>query len=1186
MEQIYDQPSQPLSPKPGPLETTAGQSRSGLYRDLLTFIGRRLIFGITVLLAIIYIAYFAFAAAQGTDAASSLQQAAGETAGYVARVLQGDLGFSAPRSVAFRPQPILEILPEAMMRSLALIGITLLLSTAIGVPLGIWAALRRHGKGALAILIVSFIGISTPVFFLALFLQIAAIEYTQYFGQSIVPVGGFGWDKHLVLPILVLAARPVAQITRITFVTVSDNLDEDYVRTARGKGLRSSQVLFVHVLKNSAIPILTTISISLRFVLSSLPVVETYFGLGGVGELLLRAMFNGDTQLTIALLCSLGIILILVNLILDLSYYYIDPRIQPGSTGSRRLSQGAITGTLKSIPSDLANALKDNAVTRWVKNRVSPEEEEPSPFKAILERQGITDVSEAPGGARGRRLAAWRYGILGNVPFILGALIVGTLLFLLLFGPRLVPFSPNTTQQVAVIDGEITVPPFPPSDRHAWGTDNLGRDIQSLIIAGVQQTLVLAFSVVIVRMIIGFVLGVVAGWFNDTWIDQLIRTVISALAVFPTLILAVFLIFAIGIQNGMRTFLIALFLVGWGEIVEFVRGEVISLRNKPFIESAIAVGQSTPRLIRVHFLPNLAPGLISVAAVEVAAVLLLLGELGFIGIFIQGGASSDFGLYSQVPEWGSLLAGVRTWVRSYPWTGIYPTLAFFIAILGFNLLGEGLRRLLGRFGLVVNSLFSRYSIIIVGLVIVAFFWLRQNTGELVFYRQQADTFRASGALTHMEELTDPMMEGRALGSDGLAQAAEYIGRQFSTLGLQPAGENITYYQEEGRTFHLLDDTPRLMLDDGDPEPEYRQEFMVFPKSTLNQGQAEGPVRMLAWGSQAGPADLDLSDDIVLILSEDDLDQLAATSCRAVLVVAADLGEMKQRYTMSSLPPSEGCGQDTPVLWISDRLGTRILGGTGWSVPRLLEAREELADDEVMDIGTSIRATIDVSGEIRTDDPVVNVIGHLPGTSDAMDHELVIVATQYDSPPLGPDGVYANANSSASGVAVMLEAIRTMQSSGYQPFRTFLFVAYSGEGVPDLASSPEVQRFLEARTGFADNFDIQGVIYVRGLGAGGDMLSAWTPGKSDLAKLMESTAHLVGMDTERIDGSPDMNVFVPGGSDFIENEEFPQVGISRQGWQKTAQLPNDTLTFIPSDQLEEAGRALTLSLMILGRERSY
>jgi hypothetical protein len=344
--------------------------------------------------------------------------------------------------------------------------------------------------------------------------------------------------------------------------------------------------------------------------------------------------------------------------------------------------------------------------------------------------------------------------------------------------------------------------------------------------------------------------------------------------------------------------------------------------------------------------------------------------------------------------------------------------------------------------------------------------------------------------------------------------------------------------------------------------------------------------MLAWGSQAGPAGLDLSDEIVLILSEDDLDQLATISCRAVLVVAPNLGEMKQRYTMSSLPPSEGCGQDTPVLWISDRLGTRIMQGTGRSVPRLLEAREELADEEVMDIPAPVRATIDIPGEIRTDESVVNVIGHLPGTSDAMDHELVIVAAQYDSPPLGPDGAYANANSSASGPAIMLEAVRTMQSSGYQPFRTFLFVAYSGEGLPDLASSPEVQRFLEARTGFAENFDIQGVIYVRGVGAGGDMLSVWTPGKSDLAKLMESTAHLVGVGTERIDGSPDMNVFVPGGGEFVENEEFPQVGISRQGWQKTGQLPNDTLTFIPVAQLEEAGRALTLSLMILGRERSY
>jgi peptide/nickel transport system permease protein len=1186
MEQVFDKQGQPSGAPQAPVEGAPDVTRAGLFRDLLIFIGRRLLFGAVVLLAIIFLAYFAFAAAQSGDIFGSLQQAVGDTAGYIAGLLQGDLGMSQPRSAAFRPQPILDILPEALKRSLGLIGITFLLSVVIGVPLGIWAAVNRHGKGALAILIVSFIGISTPVFFLALFLQIAAIEYTRNFGQSIVSVGGFGWDRHLVLPVLVLVARPIAQITRITFVTISDNMDEDYVRTARGKGLRTSQILFVHILKNSAIPILTTIAISLRFVLSSLLVVETYFGWGGMGEVLLRAMFNGDTNLTIALLMSLGVVFIVVNLILDLSYYYIDPRIQPGSTGSVRSGQGSIANTLKSIPSDLANALKDNAITRWFKERFSPTEKEPSPFRAILKEQGIEDIGEAPTGARRRRMAAWRYGVLGNVPFILGALIVGTLVYLLFFGPRLAPFSPNTTQQIAVIDGEITVPPFAPSERHPWGTDAIGRDIQSLILAGVQQTLILAFAVVIIRMSIGFVLGVIAGWFNDTWIDQLIRAVVSALAVFPTLLLATFFIFAIGLQNGLSTFLIALFLVGWGEIVEFVRGEVISLRNKPFVESAIAVGQSTPRLIRVHFLPNLAPGLISVAAVEVAAVLLLLGELGFIGIFIQGGATTDFGLYSQVPEWGSLLAGVRPWVRSYPWTGIYPVLAFFIAILGFNLLGEGLRRLLGRFGVIVNSLFSKYSIILVGLGLVAFFWLRQNTGELVFFRQQADMYEGAAALEHVEALTDPSMEGRALGSDGLTDAAEYIRNQFSSLGLQPAGEEFTYYQVEDRTYHFLNETPSLQLADGGPEPEFRQEFMVFPRGTYNQGQAEGPVRLVTWADEASPPDIDLSDEIVLLLSADDLDQLADFSCRGVLVVANDLGEMKQRYTLSSQPPSEGCGQDTPVLWISDRLGNRLLQGTDWSVRGLILAKEEFADDEFMELITPAQATIEIPGEIMEDDSVVNVIGHLPGTSDAMDDQLVIVAAQYDSPPTGPDGAYPNANSTASGVAVMLEAIRTMRDSGYQPYRTFLFVAYSGEGMPDLSSSPEVERFLEARRGFAGNFDIEAVIYVRGLGSGGEDLSAWTPEKSDLAKLMESAAHLVGADTERIEGPADMNVFVPGGAEQVEDSEIPKVGLSRQGWFKTANLPNDSMTFMSSDIVEETGRALTLGLMIIGREGSY
>jgi hypothetical protein len=268
------------------------------------------------------------------------------------------------------------------------------------------------------------------------------------------------------------------------------------------------------------------------------------------------------------------------------------------------------------------------------------------------------------------------------------------------------------------------------------------------------------------------------------------------------------------------------------------------------------------------------------------------------------------------------------------------------------------------------------------------------------------------------------------------------------------------------------------------------------------------------------------------------------------------------------------------------LANRLLKGTGQSFLGLNERLTELEINEVIDLATGITASIDILGTIRADEPVVNVIGHLPGLSDSLDSQLIIVAAQYDSPPIGPDGVYPGANGSASGVAILLEAARTLKESGYEPFKTFLFVAYSGEGVPDLATAPEVSRYLEARTGFDHAFEIEGVIYLRGLGAGGESIAVRSPGKNSLAKLMETATHLSGMDTERLTGAPSVNVFVPGHPSAAETSEIPQVGLSRLGWEKTAHLPNDTVTFVSSQNLENAGRALSLGLMILGRDESY
>ncbi|MEZ4559556.1 MAG: ABC transporter permease [Caldilineaceae bacterium] len=192
--------------------------------------------------------------------------------------------------------------------------------------------MRPHAGGITAgadlLLLLSIVGVSAPSFFVALLLQRAAIHWTQFTGKSLLPVGGFGWDAHIWLPALVLAARPLAQITRMTFISVSEVLAQDYIRTARGKGLQDSVTLVRHVLRNAAPPILTTAGVSLRFALSSLPVVELFFGWPGAGYMLIKGIAAGDAPLTVTLLVCFGIVFLMLNLALDLGYRLLDPRLR------------------------------------------------------------------------------------------------------------------------------------------------------------------------------------------------------------------------------------------------------------------------------------------------------------------------------------------------------------------------------------------------------------------------------------------------------------------------------------------------------------------------------------------------------------------------------------------------------------------------------------------------------------------------------------------------------------------------------------------------------------------------------------------------------------------------------------------------------------------------------------------
>ena len=168
-------------------------------------------------------------------------------------------------------------LGEVYPRSLGLLVTALAVAALVGVPLGILAATLRTPALSAGTMTLSLLGISLPSFFLAALLQIAGIYWYRTFGFSVVRMGGFGWDARLILPTLLLAARPLAHLARVAYVSLRDILGEDYVRTARAKGLTRRLVLGVHAARNAAVPLLTALGVSLRFSLASLPVVENFF---------------------------------------------------------------------------------------------------------------------------------------------------------------------------------------------------------------------------------------------------------------------------------------------------------------------------------------------------------------------------------------------------------------------------------------------------------------------------------------------------------------------------------------------------------------------------------------------------------------------------------------------------------------------------------------------------------------------------------------------------------------------------------------------------------------------------------------------------------------------------------------------------------------------------------------------
>jgi ABC-type dipeptide/oligopeptide/nickel transport system permease component len=244
-------------------------------------------------------------------------------------VKHGQLAWQDTLAFLRRPALITDELRMAYVNSMGLMLVALASAAVLGLYIGAVAALTSRRRLVLPLLTLTILGISTPSFFAGLLLQQGELRFLALTGRRLVSMAGFGWDfQHMLMPVLVLAARPLAYLTRASFLSLSRVMEEDYIRTAFAKGLSFRRTVNVHALRNIAVPVLTALGVSLRFSLSTLPVVEFFFAWPGMGLRLLEAMNARRTTVVVTLACALGLTFLLTNLLLDVVYRLVDPRMR------------------------------------------------------------------------------------------------------------------------------------------------------------------------------------------------------------------------------------------------------------------------------------------------------------------------------------------------------------------------------------------------------------------------------------------------------------------------------------------------------------------------------------------------------------------------------------------------------------------------------------------------------------------------------------------------------------------------------------------------------------------------------------------------------------------------------------------------------------------------------------------
>lgn len=662
---------------------------------MIRYIFKRILLMIPVIVGVSFVIFFSMNMAQGdyVDTLDTGEMTEAEVqelraqygldkpilvqyANYMVKLVQGDLGksYSGNRDVF---EAFMEKLPSTIYLGI----VASVIGTVVSVPLGIFAARRRGTLLDNVANVVAVFGLSVPNFWFGLMIMILFSLKLHWLPSS----GNESWIC-VLMPALTVGTAKMADLTRTTRSTMLDTLTQDYLRTARAKGVPEKTVVNKHALKPAMIPILNVTMSQLSNAVAGAALTESVFAWPGVGKLVVDAVKARDIPMACGCLIMKCVLIGVIELVTDLLFVVVDPRLRTHYAAAAAKKRNV--SLLQEICDDFRDAVKAFVT---IPQRLNIALEENRRNKALAEKERAerkaraekAKAAKATRNGEKRVLVSKQYAKRSQAGEIWyrfrqnkGAMISLIVLLLLLLNCVFADVIFDYDKQVAgyVMKDRLQGP----SAAHWFGTDDMGRDLFARTMYGARYSLAIGFATVALSVVVGMPIGAICGYFGGK-VDLLVMRILDIVRSIPGLLMGIVVVSALG--QSAESLVIAMAVSRFAVVAVTARTAVMTVKNNEYVEAARAIGMPTMSIIFRHVVPNCLSPIIVRTTLQVAGAIVAASSLSFLGL----------GVPVPSPEWGALLSAGRKYVQNYSYMTFFPGLAIMITVLAFNMVGDGLR---------------------------------------------------------------------------------------------------------------------------------------------------------------------------------------------------------------------------------------------------------------------------------------------------------------------------------------------------------------------------------------------------------------------------------------------------------------------------------------------------------------